>query len=114
NTLEDERHAGVKALRGAFIKGRDVKTLRRHARASHRLWGSAHAPPHPPQLAGETMIILAAFGLPGADTIFGPAHFDHAGQLGMIGRAPVEPVATEVDEAPALVLVRGIGIEHAL
>src|SRR5713101_642422 len=36
NAFEDERHAWVKALRGAFIKGGDVKTMRGHPRASYR------------------------------------------------------------------------------
>src|SRR5262249_18533356 len=102
-----------KTLRGTLVKGRDVKTLRGHARASHQLRGAAHAPPHTPKLAGETVIILAALGLPGADPVLSTAHFDDSGQLGMIGRAPVEAVATEVDKASALVLVGGIGIEHA-
>src|SRR5215510_4358230 len=114
NACEDERHAWVKTLWGAFIKGRDVKTLRGHTRTNHRLRGAAHTPPHTPELTSETVIVLAALGLPGADPVLGPAHFDHARQFGMIGRAPVEPVATEVDETPTLVLVRGIGIKHAL
>src|SRR5262249_14653132 len=113
NAFEDESHTWVKTLWGAFIKGRDVKTLRGHTRTSHRLRGSAHTPPHTPKLTSETVIVLAALGLPGADPVLGPAHFDHARQFGMIGRAPVEPVATKVDEPSALVLVRGVGIKHA-
>src|SRR5882672_1353839 len=66
NTLEDERHAWVKTLRSAFVKSGDIKTLRRHARASHRLWSASHAPPHTSKLTGETVIILATFSLPGA------------------------------------------------
>ena len=61
-----------------------------------------------PKLTSKAVIVLAAFGQPGADAVLGPAHLDHPGQLGMIGGAPVEPIATKVDETPALVLVGGI------
>src|SRR5262245_56957878 len=105
NAFKDERHTWVKTLWGAFIKGRDVKTLRGHTRASHRLRDSTHAPPHTPELTSETVIVLSALSLPGADPVLGPTHFDHSRQFGMIGRAPVEPVATKVDETPALILV---------
>src|SRR5437899_1808390 len=80
NACEDDSHAWGKTLRGAFIKGGAIKTLRGHACASHRLWGSAHAPPHTPKLTSETVIVLAALGLPGADPVLGPAHLDHARQ----------------------------------
>src|SRR6266542_5753183 len=114
NPLEDERHPWVKTLWGTFVIGRHVKTLGRHARPSHRLGGPSHAPPHAPEFTGKAVIVLTAFGQPGADAVLGTAHLDHPRQLGMIGRPPVEPIATEVDEPPALVLVRGIGLEHAL
>src|SRR2546425_13010348 len=79
-----------------------------------RLGGPSHAPPHAPELTGKAVIVLTAFGQPGADAVLSTAHLDHPRQLGMIGRTPVKPIAAEVDEPPALVLVRGISLEHAL
>ena len=66
-----------------------------------------------PKFTGETVIVLATLGLPGADPVR-PGAFQSRRAIRDDRRAPVEPVATEVDEAPALILVRGIGIEHAL
>src|SRR5262249_22629362 len=112
--LEDKGHPWVKTVWGTLVIGRYVEALRGHAGPSHRLGRASHAPPHAAELTGKAVIVLAAFGEPGADAILSTAHLDHAGQLRVIRRAPVKTIATEVDEAPTLVLVRRNGIEHAL
>src|SRR5712692_4244008 len=81
NPLNDERHPWVKTLWGTFVIGGHVKTLGRHTRTSHRLGGPSHAPPHAPEFTSKTMIVLAAFGQPGADAVLGTAHLDDPTQL---------------------------------
>ena len=58
------------------------------------------------------MIVLAGLGNPIANSIFGAAKLDDAGQSRMVGDAPVEAIAAEIHQAAALIQIAPHRVQH--
>ena len=112
DTVKDKRDARVETRGRALIEGRTVEALRSHAGAGHRLRRATHAPPHATEFTREARVVFAALRGPRADAVFRAANFDNTRAFGMIVRAPVEAVATHVDEATTASLKGRKSIEH--
>ena len=91
----------MRGLRPPIVR-RVVEPLADEPHARQRLRRSIVAPPQPAILAGETVIVLPNLGIPGARAILAAAYLDRAGPRRMISDAPIEPVATEIHQPPAL------------
>ena len=108
--LEDERGAGVEAVRLAPEGRVAVETLRREADADILLRRPAAEAPQSAGLTGETVVVLAGRALPVLGAV-PPPHLDVA--TGRVHRGdPVEAVAPHVHEAAAAVEIRRQPVEH--
>ncbi len=114
NAVENKRGSEVETLRGALVVGGQIEALSGHSCARYRLRRASHAPPHAAELFGETVVVLATFGHPRANAVFGPTHFNDAWQIGMVDGAPIKAIAAKINKAATLVLERRIGVEHSL